>query len=64
MTTTKPTTIAATPPTGPEFRLPDPPEDHESKVTSFIHLAANGNATTWSCTWATWIPPWWAGNAT
>lgn len=44
MTTTKPTPIAATPPTGPAFRLPDPPEDHESKVTSFIHLAANGNA--------------------
>ncbi len=44
MTTTKPTSIATTPPTGPEFRLPDPPEDHESKVTSFLHLAANGNA--------------------
>jgi len=24
--------------------LPEPPEDHESKVTSFLHLAANGNA--------------------
>ena len=44
MTTTKPTPIAATPPTGPAFCLPDPPEDHESKVTSFIHLAGNGNA--------------------
>ena len=44
MTTTKPTPVSATPPTGAEFRLPDPPEDHESKVTSFIHLAANGNA--------------------
>lgn len=44
MTTTKPTTVAAAPTIQPDFRLPDPPEDHESKVTSFIHLAANGNA--------------------
>ena len=26
------------------FRLPDPPEDPEDKMTSFDHLAANGNA--------------------
>ena len=44
MTTAKPTPVSAVTPTHPAFRLPDPPEDHESKVTSFIHLAANGNA--------------------
>lgn len=26
------------------FRLPDPPEDREDKMTNFDHLAANGNA--------------------
>ena len=44
MTTTKPTPIAATPPTGSAFVLPDPPEDHDSKMTNFDHLTANGNA--------------------
>ena len=44
MTTAKPAPVPAIPPTQAAFRLPDPPEDHESKVTSFIHLAANGNA--------------------
>ena len=43
MTTAKPTPVAALPARS-AFCLPDPPEDHDSKMTSFIHLAANGNA--------------------
>lgn len=44
MTTIKPASMVVAPPTRSAFILPDPPEDHESKMTSFIHLAANGNA--------------------
>ena len=36
------TFVKAPPVTGP-FRLPDPPEDPEDKMTSFDRLAANGN---------------------
>ena len=43
MTTAKPTPVAALPARS-AFCLPDPPEDHDSKMTNFDHLAANGNA--------------------
>ena len=34
---------AKAPQTPGRFRLPDPPEDPEDKMTSFDRLAANGN---------------------
>ena len=37
-------TFAKTPQGPGRFRLPDPPQDQESKMTNFDHLAANGNA--------------------
>lgn len=43
MTTPRPDTIAKTRPVPGRFRLPDPPEDPEDKMTSFNRLAANGN---------------------
>ena len=40
---TTPNTTARTPHAAGRFRLPDPPEDPEDKMTSFDRLAANGN---------------------
>ena len=37
-------TTAKTPQSARRYRLPDPPEDPEDKMTSFDHLAATGNA--------------------
>lgn len=37
-------TFAKDPKPAERFRLPDPPEDREDKMTNFNHLAANGNA--------------------
>ena len=37
-------TYSKTPKASPPFRLPDPPEKHPDDMTSFDHLAANGNA--------------------
>ena len=37
-------TLASTPKSPPRFRLPDIPEKHPDDMTSFSHLAANGNA--------------------
>ena len=36
--------LATTPKEQPRFRLPDIPEKHPDDMTSFSHLAANGNA--------------------
>ena len=44
MSTPEHTTFAKTPHVPGRFRLPDPPEDPESKMTSFDHLTINGNA--------------------
>ncbi len=41
---TTPDTFAKTSQLTGQFRLPDPPEDPEDKMTSFDHLAINGNA--------------------
>ena len=41
---TTPDTFAKTPQVPGRFRLPDPPEDQESKMTNFDHLTINGNA--------------------
>ena len=44
MTTPKPDTIAKARPVPGRFRLPDPPEDPEDKMTSFNHLTITGVA--------------------
>ncbi len=41
---TTPDTFAKTSQLTGQFRLPDPPEDPEDKMTSFDHLTINGNA--------------------
>ena len=41
---TTPDTFAKTPQAQGRFRLPDPPEREPDDMTSFDHLAANGNA--------------------
>ena len=41
---TTPNAFVKTPPVPGRFRLPDPPEDPEDKMTSFDRLTINGNA--------------------
>ncbi len=50
---------AKTPPApGGRFRLPDPPEHPDDKMTSSKHLSATRHAHHLAVTWATPIPPW------